>query len=186
MYSRHLIEYLPDFLRSVREYKAILTDAFEPEVVELFQAIENAMNDQFIETASEYAISRYEKMLKIVPKATHSLDDRRFTILTRINEHPPYTMEALKQKLENLCGKDGYSVEVDVEKFILKVKIALTSRNAYDDVCKLVERIAPMNLILDISLMYNQHKLYQPEKYRHNELTKYKHIELREKVFEDG
>lgn len=184
MYNRHLIEYLPDFLRSVREYKAILTDAFEPEVVELFQAIENALSDQFIETASEYGISRWEKMLKIVPKSTHSLEDRRFTILTRLNEQPPFTMEALKQKLENLCGKDGYSVEVDVEKFILKVRIALTSRNAFDDVCVLLERVVPSNMVIDVSLMYNQHKAFS--QYTNGQLTAYTHHQLRNEVMNNG
>lgn len=183
-YKRHLIEYLPDFLRSVREYKAILTDAIEPEVVELFQTIENALNDQFIETAGEYGISRWEKMLKIVPKSTQTLDDRRFTILTKMNEQPPFTMNALKQKLENLCGKDGYSVEVDVEKYILKVRIALKSRNAFDDVCVMLERVVPSNMIIDVSLMYNQHKAFM--QYTNDQLTAYTHHQLRNEVMNNG
>lgn len=184
MYERHLIDYLPDFLREVREYKAILTDAFEPEVIALFQAIENTLNEQFIETASEYGISRWEKMLKIAPKPTHTLDDRKFTILTKLNEQPPYTMEALKQKLEYLCGKNGYSVEVDAEKFILKVRIALTSRNAFDDVCVLLERVVPSNMVIDASLMYNQHKAFA--KYTNSQLSAYTHDQLRNEVMNNG
>lgn len=182
MYSRKLIEYLPEFLRDIREYDAILTLAVQPKVIDLFKGTEGAMNEQFIDTASEYGVARWERMLGIVPKSGQTLEDRKFTIKTRINEQPPYTMRAFKQKLEGLCGKNGYSVEVDVDKFILKVRIALTSRNAYDDVCELVERIAPMNLILDISLMYNQHKMYN-NIYTHGQLTAYKHWELREDVF---
>lgn len=184
MYNRHLIEYLPEFLREVREYKAILTDGFEPEVVKMFQAAETALNDQFIETASEHSIARWEKMLKIVPKSTHTLTDRRFTILTKLNEQPPYTMEALKRKLEYLCGKDGYSVEVDAEKFILKVRIALTSRNAYDDVCVLLERVVPSNMVIDVSLMYNQHKAFA--NYTNGQLTAYTHHQLRNEVINNG
>lgn len=185
MYSRKLIEYLPEFLRDIREYNAILTLAVQPKVIDLFQGTEDAMNDQFIKTANEYGVIRWERMLGIVPKSGYTLDDRKFAILTRINEQPPYTMRAFKQKLEGLCGKNGYSVEIDVDKFILKVRIALTSRNAYDDVCELVERIAPMNLILDISLMYNQHKMYN-NIYTHGQLTAYTHHELRERVFDNG
>lgn len=184
LYKRHLIDYLPEFLREVREYKAILTDAVEPEIVKLFQAIENALNDQFIETASEYGIARWEKMLKIVPKSTHTLDDRKFTILTKMNEQPPYTMEALKQKLEYLCGKDGYSVEVDAENFILKVRVALTSRNAFDDVCVLLERVVPSNMIIDASLMYNQHKAFA--KYTYSQLSTYTHDQMRNEVMNNG
>ena len=184
MYNRHLIDYLPEFLREVKEYKAILTDAVEPEVVKLFQAIDDVLNDQFIETASEYSIARWEKMLKIAPKSTYTLDDRKFAILTKMNEQPPYTMEALKQKLEYLCGKNGYSVEVDVEKFILKVRIALTSRNSFDDVCALLERIVPSNMIIDASLMYNQHKAFA--KYTNGQLTAYTHDQMRNEVMNNG
>lgn len=186
MYSRKLIEYLPEFLRDIREYDAILTLAIEPKVIDLFQGTEGAMNEQFIDTASEYGVVRWERMLGIVPKSGQTLENRKFTIKTRINEQPPYTLRALKQKIEALCeDKDDYSVEVDVDKFILKVRIALTSRSAYNDVCELVERIAPMNLILDISLMYNQHKMYN-NIYTHGQLTAYTHHELRERVFNNG
>ena len=184
MYNRHLIEYLPEFLREVREYKAILTDAFEPEVAKMFEAAETALNGQFIETASEYSVARWEQMLKIVPKSTQTLADRRFTILTKLNEQPPYTMEALKRKLEYLCGKNGYSVEVDAEKFILKVRIALTSRNAYDDVCVLLERVVPSNMVIDVSLMYNQHKAFS--KYTNAHMAAYTHHQLRNEVMNNG
>ena len=105
MYKRKLIDYLPEFLKTVREYRAILTDAVEPEVVGLFQAIENALNNQFIQTAGEYGVSRWEKMLKITPKITQTLDERKFTILTLMNEQLPYTLTSLNKRLENLCGK---------------------------------------------------------------------------------
>ena len=161
-----------------------MTDAVEPEVVKLFQAIDDVLNDQFIETASEYSIARWEKMLKIAPKSTYTLDDRKFAILTKMNEQPPYTMEALKQKLEYLCGKNGYSVEVDAEQFILKVRIALTSRNSFDDVCALLERIVPSNMIIDASLMYNQHKAFA--KYTNGQLTAYTHDQMRNEVMNNG
>ena len=178
MYDRKLIEYLPEFLRDIREYKAILTDAVEPEVVALFQAIETALNDQFVQTASEYGVSRYEKMLKISSKSSYSLDDRKFTILTKINEHVPYTLTALKQKLESLCGKDNYSVEVDANKYTLKVRIAMSVKNQYNDVAVMLEKIVPANMIIDLSLMYNQHQLWNP--YTHEQLSEsYTHYQLR-------
>ena len=180
MYNRKLIEYLPEFLRNVKEYKVILTDAVQPEVVELFQAIENAMNDQFVQSATESGVSRWEQMLKIVPKATLSLDDRKFTILTRINDRLPYTLSSLKQRLENLCGKDEYSVELDAKNFVLKVRVALTARNNYKDVEIMLEKIVPANMIIDCSLMYNQHEMFYS--YTHEQLTAYTHDRLRNEV----
>jgi hypothetical protein len=150
----------------------------------MYQAIETALNDQFIESASENSIARWEKMLKIVPKSTQSLKDRRFTIITKMNEHPPYTMSALKQKLEYLCGKNGYSVELDAEKFTLKVRIALTSRNSFDDVCAMLEKIVPLNMVIDASLMYNQHKSFA--NYTNGQMSVYRHEQLRNEVLNNG
>jgi hypothetical protein len=182
MYKRNLIDYLPEFLKEIREYKAILTDAVQPEVVKLFEAIENAMNDQFILDATENGVSRWEKMLKIVPKATHSLDDRKFTILTKINDQIPYTMTSLKQKLKALCGEDGYSVELDASKFTLKVRIALAAQNAFESVCAMLEQVVPANMIIDISLLYNKNQTLHS--YTHKQLSAYTHEQLRNGVVE--
>ena len=184
MYERSLIKYLPEFLRDIREYKAIQTDAVEPEIVDLFQATEDALNDQFVESASEQGVSRYEKIVGIVPKATYSLEDRKFSILTRMNEHAPYTLTSLKQKLENLCGKDNYSVEEDVNHYTLKVRIALTARNNYNDVAVMLEKIVPANMIIDLSLMYNQHYVWGA--YTHEQLKAYTHYQLRNEVINNG
>lgn len=177
MYERILIEYLPEFLRDIREYKAILTDGVQPEVIKLFQAVEDAMNDQFVTDATENGVSRWEKMLKIIPKATHSLDDRKFAILTKMNEQLPYTMTSLKQSLSTLCGEDGYSVEVDDVNYVLIVRVALTAENNYDEVSKLLERVVPANMIIDLSLMYNQHKFFNS--YSHDQLSGYTHEQLK-------
>ena len=54
---RQLINYLPEFLREVREYKAILSDAVQPEIDELHQNVERILNNQYIETSDEYGVS---------------------------------------------------------------------------------------------------------------------------------
>ena len=184
MYKRNLINYLPIFLRNIKEYKAILTDAVQPEMVELFGAIDNAMNDQFIQDATEYGVSRWEKMLNIIPKATYSLDDRKFTILAKMNEQLPYTMTSLEKRMDSLCGKDGYSLNLDANNFTLTVKVALGAKNNYKDVCDMLEEIVPANMILDISLMYNQNQNLSA--YTHGRLSAYTHEQLRNEVVNNG
>lgn len=182
MYKRNLIDYLPEFLREIREYKAILTDAVQPEVEELFQAIENAQNNQFIETADEYGVARWEKILGIVPQSTYSLDNRKFTILTRMNEQLPYTMTSLKHRLESLCGKDGYSVELDAPNYTLKVGVALTARSSFKDVQSMLEKVVPANMVLALHLIYEQHSTWSA--YTHEQLSAYTHQVLRNGVNE--
>ena len=180
MYERNLIDYLPEFLRNVREYKAILTDAVQPEFVKLFEAIENAINDQFILSATENGVSRWEKMLKIVPKTTHSLDDRRFVIFAKMTERIPYTMESLKQRLGTLCGEDGYEVNLDTNNFRLEVRIALAAQNRFKEVCTMLEQVVPANMIVDVSLKYNQNHILNV--HTHKQLGEYTHNQLRNEV----
>lgn len=177
--NRHLLDYLPPFMREFAEMKRIM-DAEQTEVDDLWKSCDKALDEQFVATASEYGISRYERILGIVPKATSTLDERRFTISTRMTEDTPYTMTSLKQKLENLCGKDGYSVELDANNYILKVRIALTARNNYDDVCAMLQKIVPANMVIDASLMYNQNKKFVS--YTHEQLKAYTHNQLRNEV----
>lgn len=180
MYDRNLIEYLPEFLRDVKEYQAILKMAEQPEMVELWEAEENALKDQFIVDATENGISRWEKILGITPKATDSLDVRRFSILARINEQIPFTLTTLKEQLESLCGEDSYDVNLDAPNYTLSVRIALTAESSFDDVKLFLKRVVPCNLIVDLSLKYNQHEQYKS--FTHENLATYTHEQLRNEV----
>lgn len=187
MYNRKLIEYLPEAFKTVEENEAILTMAEQPEMVDSWGALDNAMNNQFILDATEYGISRLEKIMKIIPKANHSLDDRKFTVLARNNEQPPFTMRILVRQLETLCGEGEYSVSRDVDKKILKVRIALTSENKFNDVADLLERIVPADMIIDLDLMYITHFEVWFNKLKHENLASYTHKQIRKKeVLTDG
>ena len=180
MYNRLLIEYLPEFLRNVREYKAVLTYGVEPEIVKLYQAIENALNNQFIQDADEYGVQRWEKILGISHKSDYTLDERKFAILTKINEQLPYTTRSMEKRLENLCGKDNYSVSVDVNNFTVNIGVALTARNSYNDVSAMLEDVVPANMDINLFLIYEQNKTYN--KNTHAQLKSYTHNKLRNGV----
>ena len=86
--DRLLIDYLPPVLQGVREFGMIM-DIEQEEISRLWGAIEAALNDQFIQVATEYGISRWESILGIVPKGTDTLDDRRFRTLTLLSDQRP-------------------------------------------------------------------------------------------------
>lgn len=178
MYKRKLIDYLPTVIRETREYKAILNDGEETEVISLWDSLDNAFKDQFIQDATEYGISRWEKLLKITPKATANLDERRFTILTKINEQLPFTMANLKEQLRALCGDDGYSVELDADAYTLNVEIALAAKSMQNDAILLLQRVCPANLVVNVALKYNQYSTIMG--FRHNQLSGFTHNEIKE------
>ena len=180
----HLIEYIPHIIRDVDEYKALLNDGEQPQITSLWGALENALNDQFIVDATENGVKRWEKILGIFPKGTATLDERKFTILARINEELPFTMNMLKSKLETLCGAEGegYTLSLNANQYRLIVKIALISVSKYQDVQELLNRIVPANMIIDLSIIYNRHSVLAA--YKHSELAAYTHYQLRNEVLE--
>ena len=177
MYERNLIEYLPHLIRDVREYKAILNDAEQMEMVDGWQSIDNALNDQFIIDATENGVERWEKILGIVPQATLTLDERKFAIAVRINEQLPFTLTFLNEQLKTLCGENGFSISLDNNLYSLFVQVALKAKSNYDSVRFLLERVVPANLIINLSLKYNQHKTLAD--YTHRELKEYTNYQLR-------
>lgn len=180
MYERTLIEYLPHFMRDYRECKAIMNDGEQPEMVDMWKAFDDALNDQFINDATENGVSRWESILGIVPQATLTLDERKFTILTRINEQLPFTLKTLEESLKSLCGADGYSVQLQANEYTLIVKVALVAKKNFSDVQRLLDRIVPANIVVQLTIIYNTHDVLST--YTHQQLQKYTHYDLRNEV----
>jgi len=177
--NRKLIDYLPQVLKDVREYKSIVA-AEEPELVDLWTTLESALNDNFINDATENGVLRLESILKIIPKAADTLEDRKFRIKARFNEQLPYTFRTLEERLTTLCGEDGYTCELFNDTYTLKVRIELVVKGQYDAVDDLLERIVPANLVIDLDLRYNQHLTLA--NFTHAELSIYTHKQLRDEV----
>lgn len=177
--DRELIDYLPDFLKDFREFKVIMQTE-QPQMEQLWNYIDETLANYFIADANDNGLKRYETVLSIKSKDTDSLDDRRFRILARWNEQLPYTMNVLRMQLKNLCGENGYRVELKSNEYTLVVKVALTAKNNYIDVGNYLERVVPANVIIDLSLLYNQHLTLS--KFTHEQLKKYTQQQLREEV----
>jgi len=166
------IKYLPPVLQNIKEIQ-VLMSANDSENLSLNVAVENLYKDQFI-TTTESALQRYESMLGITPKGTDTPEDRRFRILA------VYNMIILKENLTTFCGQDGYKLEMDYEQNILKVKIALTAKSMYETVKSYLEGVVPMHLYIDLTLLYNQYKIFH--QYTYNWLNQYTYNQLREEV----
>lgn len=171
--------YWPEVLSSLKEFQAIAM-AENPELTDLWTDIGNAFNDQYVNDATEDGVKRYESILKIVPKATETLNERKFKILTRYNEQLPYTYKALQERLDTLCGPDGYTVELNLPVYEVKVRVRLSAQSSFNAVDDLLDNIVPMNMIIDLDLLYNKHS--QLAAYTHAELSVYTHDQLRKEV----
>ena len=166
-------------MREFDEIQAIMATE-QKNCEELWEAITRILKDSFIYEATEYGIKRWEQIINLKPKDTDTLEIRKFRIIAKINEEMPYTYKKLEKQLETLCGKYGYQLSIDQQLYVLKVRVALTARQKVDEVEALLDRIVPCHLIIDINLMYNQHKTLI--KQTHKMLHQYTHKQLREEV----
>ena len=152
--KRNLVAYLPLFVAEYDEIKA----ALQSETAEFNRAIEYAdktLDNEFVTTADEKGLTRYEEMLGILPNDSDTIEDRRFRVMTRFTECVPYTYRVLATMLEALCGKSGYELTVEPQKYFIEVKVALLVKTQFDSVSKLIARILPCNIRLNVDLLYN-------------------------------
>ena len=180
---KKLNEYLPSILLKTYEFP-LLCDTEQREFDRLNTAVDEVLDAQFLSTAGEYAILRYEKIFGVVPQDTDTLDERRFKVLTRINTQLPFSVRRLRQQLATLCGADGYKLEVNGGVYTLTVKVALTAKRNQQAVEELLADIVPANMVCTISLLYNQHA--DLTRFTHAQLALLTHFEIREEVLPDG
>ena len=77
-----LVSYLPLYLDGYEENPATL-EAENPEFILIWNATDRVLKNEFIETADEYGISRFEKILNIFPSKEDTLESRRARVQAR-------------------------------------------------------------------------------------------------------
>lgn len=172
-------EYWIDDLKDIKEFQ-IIDEVENTEIDKINAAITDLVNDQFISTATERGVARREKILKIVPFADDTLETRRFRVSNRWNEKLPYTYRVLGNKLDQLCGKDGYTKVLDIGAYTLSIKIELTQKRMFNEVQIMARKITPANMVITVELRYNQHSTLA--KFTHTQLSAYTHKQLREEA----
>lgn len=169
----------PPIMQELKEFQKIaeIEDSF---FEQLKQEIQNIVDDQFIQTATEKGIARRERMLKISPFADDTLETRRFRVLGVWNDKLPYTYRVLLERLDSLCGPDGYEIALNAGEYSLNIKIELTKKRMFDEIVKITRQMVPANMIITVELRYNQHFTFA--NFTHGQLKQYTHYQLRNEV----
>jgi hypothetical protein len=165
----------PDIIKEIQDIAVIyaVNDILDP-----VKDAERLDLDLCAGTATEQGIRRRERLYGIIPKDTDTLEDRRFRIRARENEITPYTVRTMRNKLAAICGENGYTAVLQGEKLIIRV--ALPRRATYEDARKMMEEMIPLNICLECTLLYNQHK--KLAEYTHAELAVHTHGYWRNEV----
>ena len=144
-----LNSFLPGFVGEYREIGEILR-AEDPEIQVMENAVERARDCALILYCGDNEIARFERMMNVFPAAEDPLDARRARVLIRWNESPPYTLAALREKLEAICGEGNFSIHVEYDAYLLELSVTLPRAGQIDELERLLRRIVPANIIVSV------------------------------------
>lgn len=176
--DRRLLSYLDGcILKDYEEIQEILRVEQISEA-KVWEELEYLLEESRVQDSEGVGLNRWEGILELKPLDTDPIEVRRLRIKGKLNETLPYSYRVVCSMLKALCGEDGISIDQRVEEYIYSVKVALKSKKLKAEVEKLLDRVIPENMILQVSLMYNTHQLLAER--THASLAAYTHRQLRE------
>lgn len=143
-------DYWANVVSESLEFK-VIADAENPEFNYMWEKIYGLVDEFFVVYATEYGISRMEKILKIVPPHDSTLDQRRDQILWKLNLRLPYTMRFLKNILTSIVGEENRIVDYDNDSRVITIKV----REGLTDMSQLkrdLNKMLPSNLVLNLEV----------------------------------
>lgn len=144
-----LVSYLPLFLQQYQEPNSTLT-AENPEYTIVWNAADRVFKNEFIATADEYGISRYEEMLDILPFEEDTLESRRSRVQARWFTAIPYTMVTLLMKLTTLCGDNNFIVKKKFATYQIYLETDLELFGQVEELERALLTMMPCNLVCNV------------------------------------
>lgn len=143
-----LVSYLPPFIAEFQEINAALT-AENPEFRIVWEAADRVLRNEFIATADEYGISRFEGILKIYPSTEDNLESRRARVQARWFMALPYTWRMLLEKLISVCRENRFTISKDFLFYKINLEVNLDIFGQVEELERLIEAMVPCNMVLD-------------------------------------
>lgn len=168
-----LIEYIPGFLREIKEYKAIFP-VFDTEISNIDDLLKNLLDGQFIYYCNEEYLKLFETIVGI-ESYDKDIEKRRKAVILKFNEKLPYTMSRLKESLSFICGQN-FSLFLIYNQYRLILRI-LQDSEVLNECEKLLDRMVPANINWVI-VVFNTHEIVG--KFKHSYLKEFTHSEIKE------
>ena len=141
-------KYWIQIIRNTNEFKQIAI-AENPEFNGLLDAIYRALKDGFILEATDYGVSRWERLLKLVVTEDMTLDDRKVQILTYLSVKLPYTWRVLKQMLTEYLGEGNFRMSIDNDTQTFHMSLTAGAMSKLNDIDQLLKRVLPTDLVIE-------------------------------------
>lgn len=144
-----LVSYLPPFMKEYKQIHAAL-EAENPEFSMIWNAADQTLRNAFIETADEYGIGRFEKMLQVYPSAKDTLVSRRARVQARWFRTLPYTERMFVEKLVTICGTHNFALLKKYLQYRLELEVSLELYGQVEELERMLREMIPCNLTVVI------------------------------------
>lgn len=144
-----LVSYLPPYLQQYNQETVAALEAENPEFRLIWESSDRVLYNEFIATADEYGISRFEKILNILPSKEDTLESRRARVQSRWFTEIPYTLKALISKLIALCGDSNFEITKDFLYYKIGIETNLELFGQVEELEHIIETMLPCNMVVD-------------------------------------
>ena len=132
--------------------------------------VEQINNDIFVDSMGDDTLKHWESIFGLTVPDDSSLDDRRIKVKGKMMEKLPYSYRVVISNLDALLP-NGYDLTINEDLTYMQVKIVLTSKYMLANVQQFLDSIVPLNMVLDVVLMFNTYNVLGL--YTHNHLSQY-------------
>ncbi len=139
---------VPEFVAKIKELAAIY-DVEWLEFEKIYTEIERLKNNTSITESDIEGIEKWEELYGIAKIEGATLEERRFNLISRINEKTPFTYRNLENILKSLTGKGNYTLYFD-DDYSLSVILFIRGMN-FDNLYKNLQKMLPVNIQLNFT-----------------------------------
>lgn len=149
-----LIEYMPPFLKEIREYKEIFSSE-DVELNLLKDKIGQILDEVIVNKAEKYGLERYERIYAI-ENVSNDIEVRRFNILSKMNNRLPFTRKWLIYKLNNTVGEGNYVIKEDYNNYKINIEVLAIFKDIAEVLNKDLREQLPANLVVTVNLFQTE------------------------------
>lgn len=140
------MQYLPDWFREIAEFGEIMkteTEQFDS----LSEAMQTVKDNFFIQSMDQETIWAWEKAIGIAANpAVESLEFRRARLINRISTRPPFTLQFLYEKLDELIGVGKWDLEIDYPNYTIYIEASASDQNWAGEILVTLNTVKPCHM----------------------------------------
>lgn len=161
---KNLIDYYPPVIQKIADFIE-LTNAQQPMVGRVWDAVAFAYNNQFIDDATEEGVINWEKDYGIVPAKSDTLKDRKQRLKAMWVPNSRYTYKWLVNWLKTVTGNENIKPP-EIEDYSIKTQ--LPGDCNYFEILDNMKRYVPANMHIEptVKLKTSQQNLYTGAAFR--------------------